>query len=115
MKKSTAAQHLRTFMAALQKYRSNALDPRSSVGLSEDLLATMYPWVFGEKCPLVQLSRVLDRLDREGVLEVQDYYNFRTILYKFMPEIIACSKIIGQLLPEDPPSVTVLSGWDQED
>jgi len=115
MKKSVAVQHLKTFMVTLQKHHSNVQDPIRGPGLSIEFLAEIYPWVFGEKCPLPQLQNVLDRYDSTGELSPQDYYNLMTILDKFMYEIKAAAALLGGNLPEDGPRVDVLMGWDEED
>ena len=111
MKQSTAVRHLKVFMISLQKYRSNTLE---ALGYSPDILATIMPWVFGEKCPLPFLQKILDRTDKTGTLQPSDYYNMMTILHSFMREIIPISSMIGEPLPADPPSTNVLKGWDAE-
>ncbi len=116
MKQSEAILHLRRYMLALQKYRSNtALDIPD---LSEESKAEMWPWIFGDKCPLPQLVKVVDRTEKGKSLDPHDYYNFMVILYRFTPEIIAAMNImnIDNPMPdEQPPTGVLVSGWDEED
>jgi len=100
-------------MTVLQKYRSNAMDPRTGLGLSEEFLAETYPWVFGEKCPLEYIAKVLARYEKTHELEPQTYYNFMTIMDKFTPEIRVAAVMLGGELPEGPPSIQLLIGWDK--
>lgn len=112
MKQELAVRQLRAYMLALQKYRSNiALD----LDLPEPFKAEAWPWVFGDKCPLPQLSTVLDRVDNGADLNPFEYHNFMVILYRFSPELLA---VIGfneheLFMPEELPSVLDLAnGWD---
>lgn len=119
MKQSEATQHLREMMWGLQKYRSITTETLSSgtgdICLSEELAARMWPWVFGEKCPLPALAKILDDVDNGKDLAPADYYNMMTILYRFMPEVaIAASLREGCSLPKGQPGISVLLGWEEE-
>ena len=112
MKLTQAVQHLRTMMWALQKYRSN------STISSIPSVQKMWPWVFGESCPLPALHDILSHYDRTDELEVQQYYNMMTILYRFMPEIQAASVLYeAELqeelrLPNEQPGLEIFGGWE---
>jgi hypothetical protein len=112
MKKSEAIKHLNNFMIVLQKYRSNA---RESLGedISNETLAWINPYVFGDKCPLEILVKVSDHGDS---LEPMTYYNLMVILYRFMPKIDAAARITGAELPGEIPSTALLAqGWEDEE
>ncbi len=111
MKQELAARQLRVYMYALQKYRSNTANYLPE----QELMASAWPWVFGEKCPLPQLAMVLERFDSGNALNPFEYHNFLVILYKFSPEILfAMNYYDDELeLPEGLPSpLTVAKGWD---
>lgn len=111
-----AITQLRTFMYALQKYRSVAVGkgPRE-LGMSGELAADVWPWVFGEKCPLPALANILDNVDRGKSLAPMDYYNQMTILTRFMPGIrIITNSSMPPTVPFVPEFMTpdVLTGWE---
>lgn len=129
MKQLQAVQHLQTFMRALQKYRSNLRDPVVGIvvpdgtpGLrpTESFMAEMWPWVFGDKCPLTTIVRVLDDTTRTGTLAPMDYYNLMIILDRFMPEVRAVASLFEDGLapeykiPQGAPNINVLRGWEAE-
>jgi hypothetical protein len=132
MKQSEAVQHLREMMWGLQKYRSITMetlgskppgphsisDPRAcELHLSEKLAGEMFPWVFGEKCPLPVLSKILDDVDSGGDLAPGDYYNMMVILDRFMPEVrlsVVVARGTDSTLPQGPPDVSIMMGWDEE-
>lgn len=120
MKMSEAVQHLREMLWALQKYRSITMETlgpgTGDLYLSEEFAAEMWPWVFGEKCPLPALSKILDDVDSGNDLVPHDYYNMMTILERFMPEVKLAAVAIrgGATIPEGPPNVNILAGWDEE-
>jgi len=105
---------------ALQRYRATANEQMAGHGETwEKVSQETWPWVFGDKCPLPMLVKLLDDIEigrRE--LEPHGYYNFRFILWRFTPEILAATNVVlGQrdqeLIPEfDPPSVELYMGWD---
>ena len=82
MDQAEAMQHLQIMMTSFQRYRSIVRENMTNL-LPEDALATMYPWVFGTKCPLTALQKVLDR----GSVTGTELYNFMYIVDKFAPEI----------------------------
>jgi len=99
-------------MLTLQKYRANI---REIGGFPDSFLAANWPWVFGEKCPLPTLSRLLDRVERGERLAPGDYYNMMTVLFQFMLEIVPLGVMLGIELPTQPPSIDVFRGWDPEE
>jgi len=88
--------------------------------LSKKFAGELWPWVFGEKCPLPILAKIIDDAESSGELAPMDYYNMMIILDRFMPEVkLAALTWRGTAtLPEGPPSIDILSGWiayDPED
>lgn len=132
MKQSEAVQHLREMMWGLQRYRSVTMEtlgdappgPHSiaeehvrGLHLSGKLAGEMWPWVFGEKCPLPAISKILDDVDSGGELAPMDYYNMMTILDRFIPEVrlvVGVARGTDSTLPQGPPDVSVMVGWEEE-
>ena len=133
MKEKDAIRHLREFMLALQRYRSivmemvgpdTALTGTGLLGetvkglsLSEETAAELWPWVFGDKCPLPTLVKILDNVDDGGTLSPHDYFNQMFILDRFTPEIKAATNmrlIQAHIppIPEGPADVDILGGWE---
>jgi hypothetical protein len=84
---------------------------------AKELLPDMFPWIFGPKNPLLALTKTLDRVGEGNDLSPSDYYNYMTILHKFMPEILLAMTMYtdAQDYPKDPPSVQVLvEGWETQ-
>ena len=105
-----AVAQLRAYMVGLQKYRSIFAE---EFGLEAG--ARMWPWVFGDKCPLPALSKILQRAEDGYGLAPMDYYNQLTILCRFMPEVLVfvnASLILADMpmLPEEAP-LSILRGW----
>ena len=82
MDQAEAMKHLQVMMTSFQRYCSIVREYMTNL-LPEDALATMYPWVFGTKCPLTALQKVLDR----GSVTGSEFYNFMYIVHRFIPEI----------------------------
>ena len=127
MKQETALKHLRLMMWCIQRFRANAMDPlfgpvvadgTPGLQLTESMVADMFPWIFGDKCPLEVLAKVIDGVEETGVLVPMDYYNFMFILDRFMPELRMVSVFYDRELPKDerlpdgPPNISILRGWD---
>ena len=113
MTEEQALEHLTLMMITLQKYRSTTAIELG--GLTDEMAASSWPWVFGDKCPLPQLVKVLDQ---ESV-EPQQYYNFMYIAHHFMPEIVLASIMIGRAdtktptgLPDMPEISLLVHGWE---
>lgn len=75
--------------------------------------------MFGDKCPLTQLSRVIDRYDSKDILSPHDYYNFMVVLNRFTPEVkVAMSFYSGTDDPNSfmnqPGPELIVNGWDPE-
>jgi len=115
VKIENAAQHLRIMMWGLQKYRANI---REMGSLPESFLAQQWPWVFGDRCPLLALQDILDRYAKTEVLSGAEYHNMMVVLDRFIPEVkSACTFFQGDLtgeqrIPQGPPDIKVLAGWD---
>jgi len=105
---------------ALQRYRATANEQMAGHGETwEKVSQETWPWVFGDKCPLSMLTKVLDDVGTgKFELDPHAYYNFRFILYRFAPEILTATNIVleqrnQEPIPEfDPPSVELYMGWD---
>jgi hypothetical protein len=83
-----ALEHLRH---NIQRYRSITKETFvGENGLTEESLAETWPWVFGSKCPLVQIQKCLDR----GSVTGMEFYNFMTILDRFMPEVAVAGDFV---------------------
>jgi len=134
MKERDAIIHLREFMLGLQRYRSIVMETVGAdtaltgtgllgesvdgLGLSTEFAAEMWPWVFGDKCPLPALVKILDSVDGGETLAPLDYYNQMFILDRFIPEVKAVTNIrLEQArispIPEGPADISILSGWEQ--
>jgi len=116
MEQEKAIEHLRLFLYTLQRVRSINLETLGLDPEDEHILGSMFPWLFGEKCPLETLVKVLDRVDRGAELEPLVYYNLMIVLDRFMPEIKAASNVYTagnerDGFPEGPPDVMLLQGW----
>ena len=113
MKQPEAVQHLREFMWALQRYRSITMETlgpgTGDLHLSEEFAGEMWPWVFGEKCPLPILSKMVDS---EEVTPL-DYYNMMYILHHFTPEILIAVQIRCSTFPQEMPDVSICLGWEE--
>jgi len=122
MKQTEAIKHLRAFMIALQRYRSVTMEQlgpgTGELHLSEKLAAEMWPWVFGDKCPLPTLSKLLANIDSGKPLVPMDYYNMMVVLDRFIPEVkVAVNIQLGQGGHKPIPqgvSKDILKGWENE-
>lgn len=116
MEQEKALKHLREMIWALQRYRSIAMETlgpgTGELHLSEKLAAEMWPWVFGEKCPLPVLVKMVD----SGKVTPADYYNMMFILHRFMPEVKLASTVQRgtHTIPKGPPDTNILRGWTDE-
>ncbi len=110
MRQDEAVQDLRMFMTGLQKTRSTL---RETLNADRTLLARTFPWLFGDKCPLETLSRVLDAVESGKILEPQTYYNLMFILWRFMPEVHAGLQLIYPDFRREAPNVRIIAeGWE---
>lgn len=111
MKQSTALQHLRIMMKMIQRARSIIRETWEN----ETGLADLYPWIFGEKCPLLPLEKIITDAERSGILKGCDYMNFMYLLYNFMPEVRLASAIDAMGLPDEMIRPNeYLMGWEEE-
>lgn len=111
MKESEAMNDIKLFAFSLQKYRS--VTAEEIPHLDEESKALMWPWVFGDKCPLEALTKVIDR----GQVEASTYYNFMVVANQFMPEIVIASGFYSkdnEQLPKQPNVGLLAMGWDEE-
>lgn len=84
MDQAEAMKHLQAMMVTLQRYRSIIRENISGIeGFNDEMLATLYPWVFGAKCPLIALQATLAK----GSVSGSEFYNYMFIIYKFAPEL----------------------------
>jgi len=120
MDEKTAIRQLQEFMIALQRYRGIIREQMSDI--PDKVLVSLEPWVFGDKCPLEILVKVLDGVDTGHALEPMTYYNMMTILTNFMPGVQACVNMrlaeAGLALLPEMPDINILRGWStlpQED
>jgi len=100
---------LKLLLKARSSMREGAIDP--------NVLEDLYPWLFGDKCVLPALSGVIDRAEQSGTLSPMDFFNQMTVLYRFMPTLVAVAPITlgSKLLPAEPPDHMVyLRGWAPE-
>jgi len=104
-----AKRQLSAYMTALQKYRSVTAE---EIGIPKKLAEEMWPWVFGDKCPLPVLAKILNHTE----LVPMDYYNQLIILCRFMPEIRVATNIslAGTDIPSIPEEAPedILGGWE---
>lgn len=127
MKRSEAAAHLGVIVLAIQRYRGigkEVFGPGSAeLAFKEGDMERLWPWIWGEKCPLPLIVRVLDHYQDSGELAFMDYFNFMFLLFTNMYVVAtACITIYARQLPpgmEFPKDVLSLSdvmkGWDDED
>lgn len=120
MTEQEAVQHLREMMWALQRYRSITMETlgpgTGELHLSKKFAGELWPWVFGEKCPLPVLAKMIDDVEAGGSLALMDYYNMMTILDRFMPEVRMAAVVArgtDSTLPQGPPDVSILRGWEE--
>ena len=110
MKQEDAVRDLRMFMAGLQKTRSVL---RETLSTDLSTLEGAFPWLFGDKCPLEPLSKVLDAVESGGTLEPQAYYNLMFILFHFMPEIHGGLLLMYPDFRQEAPSFRIIAeGWE---
>ena len=126
MKKSKAAEHLNVVVRSLQRYRGfgkDILGPGSAeICFTDEHMAETWPWIWGDKCPLPSIVRILDHYEASGELAAPDYYNFMVVLFRRMPEIaLGCQLPQGPWLsehnnfPQDIPSLAdVFEGWEDD-
>ena len=123
MKQEEALKHLREMIWALQRYRSITMEtlgpetsdfeePTAELHFSEKLAAEMWPWVFGDKCPLPVLVKMVN----SGKVAPNDYYNMMYILDRFIPEVklFALVQRGAPTIPEGPPDISIFGGWTNE-
>ena len=112
MKQQDAILHLTCLMHALQRYRSVGAE----MGL-ESVGPDLWPWVFGDRCPLPALQKVLDRADTTGLLVPMDYYNLMIAFTHFCPEVIVVANTsvmpegAAPIALEPPAAAEILHGW----
>jgi len=72
---------LENLRLAFQWFRSIVMETSD---LSDAMLADMYPWIFGDKCLLPTIQKLLDRDRVSGM----DFYNVMTVVHRFCPEVM---------------------------
>lgn len=83
MDQSEMLEYLESMRLAFQKFRSIELEQWGD----EAGLSLIFPWVFGDKCPLLAIQKVLDR----GSVTKMEFYNFMFILHEFIPVVMVAS------------------------
>lgn len=109
MRRSEARLEIESMMCGLQKTRSITAE----VGLPEAMLAELCPWIWGDKCPLALLSRMV-----EDDFTPMEWLNMRIIFYHFMEATAFEVSLYYQgktdkPFPTEPPSMDVLKGWEE--
>jgi len=112
MTQHDAVRYLRVMMATIQHMRS--VSP-NEFGATDTIAADLLPWIYGPRCPLPALARLLDRVEGGGRLAPADFYNMMLIATQRQPEIglMAIFPLQGKQLPE--PDAHWLAGWDDAD
>ena len=114
MKQSEAIEMLRAMLRLLQKTRSDMRE----AGVDDSTNAILFPWLFDEKkCPIMPLTGLIERAERSGILQAQDFFNMMTILYRFLPTVVALAPMEDgcECLPADAPDfMSYLKGWKPE-
>ena len=125
MKKSEAVQHLQNLRYAIQKLRSILREDgiivkeRSELlGLTEEMASHMWPYVWGDRCLLPILERILDDYDEKEQLLPLDFYNQVVIATHLEPMLVTITNItlaINGKEPNFPEEVDInwLKGWDK--
>jgi hypothetical protein len=107
MNQQYALERVNEFIFCIQKFRSNTSETVTKAEMA--LLPTMFPWTFGDKCPLEVLTKVSNR---ESITP-QEYYNFMFILHEFMPEILVVANVFGHELARTNTDVKiVMEEWE---
>ena len=80
MDQSEMMEYLERMRLAFQKFRSIEIEKwNDEVGLAQ-----IFPWIFGNKCPLLVIQKVLDR----GYVEKMEFYNFMYIIHYLAPQVM---------------------------
>ena len=104
MKQSVARRHIMLAVAGIQKYRSNLFE----CGYTETFLATLHPYLFGEKCILSLLCRILD----EDSMAPHDYLNARVLVSSVARDAVVLTWHAELFEPVD---FSIMVGWEDED
>jgi hypothetical protein len=121
VKQSEAVKHLKDLLFIMQKFRSNAKEA-GLVSREDDpmtaVVTELMPWLFDDaKCPIPAIVKILDWESESGILSPLDYYNVMTILYRFLPTLVAAAPILlgDSSFPDKMPGLhEILGGWDSE-
>ena len=87
MTQEEARGHLTAMMVAIQRYRSTVAEV-TEIDVERRVNADLSPWIFGDRCPLPALVKILDR----DVIVPLDLYNMMYVLDRFIPEVKLCSE-----------------------
>jgi len=82
-----ARGHLTAMMVVIQRYRSTVAEV-TETDVERRVNADLSPWIFGDRCPLPALVKILDR----DVIVPLDLYNMMYVLDRFIPEVKLCSE-----------------------
>lgn len=119
MKQSEAVEHLRTMMRVVQRFRGISKEALVGGGWKEQvvdsLLADIQPYIFGNKCVLEALIKILDSVDAGNALAPHDFYNMIYIAGSLEPSIGAACQLSGRIrFPLEADYRWVL-GWEPEE
>lgn len=120
MKEEQAIKHLRAMMVGVQKLRSicdedGTVTDRDVDGLhlTSEQAADVWKWIWGDKCVLKPLSKVIDKYEETNVLSPHDFFNLMYIAISLEPMIqFAAAVSAGD---DDFPTdidLNWLKGWD---
>lgn len=117
MLETEARQHLQSMMRAVQRLRSIAAEkgrialPRDDDGVienDESVAAIGWPWIWGRRCVLPTLTKVLDGEH----IDKMTFVNLMKIALEFEPLIGAVAGMEDLTFPVDV-DINWMRGWDE--
>lgn len=112
MNHEQAVAHLRAMLRALQKRRSLAAELDYPV----EVLEHLNPWIYGDKCPIPALAKLIDRAENGGRIRPLDFFNMVAIATTLEPSIGFLCRTNGDPdFPERPDPHWLKSGWWNDD
>lgn len=129
MKESDALQYVRLLLNGVQKYRSNAREEfhlgefttPEGLQFSESLFRDNWPWIFDDRPngrAHAFMGAMAECVDSNHITAMQ-FFNFMTILKRFIPEMEAFINVVmtqtGELPVEFPePDADLITKWEPE-
>lgn len=123
MKKSKAARNLRALLRGVQRLRSITAENGIIVNEAEaDKLqmttaqaARVWPWVWGEKCIIDPLVKILDRYDDKAELDPLAFFNMVYVATSLEPMLSAVAYMQDPDCPfPEEADINWLRGFDAE-